>query len=131
MLEKAFLTKWLTKIPPFFSHIYVLFLVLISFVIFHADGMSAALHYLQGMFGGLPATNALSLYYLKSYAVILAVAAFCATPVLKNLLAKIMSARRLTKAMAVLEPAFCVAVLLLVTGYLLDASFNPFLYFRF
>jgi len=131
MLEKAFISKFMEKIPRAFSHIYVLFLILISFVIFNAENMSTAINYLKGMFLGLPAINAISLYYLKSYAVIILAAAFLATPVIKNLLAKAVIRPNIAKTMMVIEPAFYVAIILLVTGYLLDSSFNPFLYFRF
>ena len=131
MMEKAFLASFLKKIPRFFSHTYVLFLIVISFVIFNVDGMTDVVIYVKGMFGGLPVTNSLSLYYLKSYAVIIVVAAFCATPILKNWFEKASTKPLIAKALTIAEPAFCIAILLLVTGYLLDSSFNPFLYFRF
>lgn len=131
LLEKVFIAKLLEKIPRVFSHIYVMFLIVISFVIFNIDGISGATQYLKGMFWGLPAANSISLYYLKSYAVIISLAAFCATPVLKNMFTKAGAKPLFAKAFTVLEPVFYVAVLLLVTGYLLDSSFNPFLYFRF
>ena len=131
MIEKAFMVKFLKKIPRVFSHLYVAVLIVISFVIFNVEGTAAAMNYLKGMFWGLPVANSLTLYYLRSYAVIIIIAAFCATPVLKHLLDKALAKPVWAKVMTVLEPAFCVAVVLLVTGYLLDSSFNPFLYFRF
>ena len=77
--------------------------------------------------GGLPFGNAMTWYYLRSYAVLLVVCAVGSTPLPK------MAARRLmqTKAAPVLQPLFVLVLLVLVTACLVDGSFNPFLYFRF
>ena len=123
--------KWvpaLKKLPGFLRHGYVLFLVLISFVIFnHAD--YSALTVLGEMFGlnGLSAVNADTLYYLRGFAVLFVAAFIGATPVVKNTAEKIGK----TKAGAVLEVALMAALLILCTAYLVDGSFSPFLYFRF
>lgn len=129
VLEKMFLKKFLDKIPAFFNHVYVLFLVLISFVIFNIDNMPGILIYLKGMFGFLdiPVWNAESVYYLKSYGVTMIMAVIGATPLMKNLFTKYNS----DKVGTFLEPIAYVFLLLITTGYLVDSSFNPFLYFRF
>ncbi len=129
VLEKMFLKRFLDKIPAFFNHAYVLFIVLISFVIFNMDNMSDILIYVQGMFGFLdiPAWNVESVYYLKSYAVTLVMAVIGATPLIKNIFTKHNS----NKVGTFLEPIAYVFLLLITTGYLVDSSFNPFLYFRF
>ena len=67
----------------------------------------------------------------RSYALVLILAAFGATPLLRNGLARL-SRRSVTgKVLNVLEPVVLFALLLVMTGYLVDGSFNPFLYFRF
>ena len=67
-----------------------------------------------------------SVYYLRSYAGVLLAGVVGATPLVKNLAGRIPR-----KAAAVAEPFVLMMLLLLCTAYLVDGSFNPFLYFRF
>ena len=121
--------KWLPalqKLPAVLRHSYVLLIVMLSFVLFNAADLSQALQDMSGLFGGVPLTTQESVYYLRSYAVVFAVSIVGATPLPKML------ARRIPeKIMAVLEPVVLTALLLVCTAYLVDGSFNPFLYFRF
>ena len=129
ILEKFIFGKALRKAPSFIQHIYVIFAVLISFVLFNAATFGEAWKDLGIMFGAsdLPFITADTLYNLKSYAVVLLAALFASTPVIRNL------ARRYenNRVVAVLEPVFVAVVLVVSTAYLVDGSFNPFLYFRF
>ena len=129
MLEKLWLGDWLSRRPRFFQHLYVLLLVVISFVIFNADGLSGVRSDLAGLFGlsGLPAVSFDALYYLRSYGVLLLVCIVGAMPLGKRLYARVENAR----VMTVLEPVVVAALLAAVTASLVDGSFNPFLYFRF
>ncbi len=133
LMEKFFLNKFFAKIPRVFSHIYVVIAILISFVIFNANGMSGALADIGAMFGAgnLPFWTAETGYYLSGYAVVLACAIFGATPVLKNVVLKLKEKRVPNMVLGVCEPIFVVAVLLLVTAFFVDGSFSAFLYFRF
>ncbi len=133
VLEKFFLNKFFEKIPRVFSHIYVIFLILISFVIFSANGLSGAVRDIASLFGagGLPLWTAETGYYLSGYAIIFACAIFGATPVLKNIVLKIKENKIGNMVINILEPIFVVAILLLVTAYFVDGSFSAFLYFRF
>jgi len=81
--------------------------------------------------GGLPLTNAVTQYYLRSYAVLFIFGIVGATPLLKNTANRLLSSRRTEKWAAILEPAVLIGLLLICTAYLVDGSFNPFLYFRF
>ena len=125
VIEKLFLLKYLKR-SNVLSRVYLLFVVIISFVIFNAVDMKEAFQYIGGMFGagGIPLVSAEALYYLRSYAVIFLMAIIGATPIPKLLAGKI-------KATQFVEPAFLLILLVLVTAYLVDGSFNPFLYFRF
>ena len=125
LLEKTFLMKYLKR-SQVLSRVYLLLAVIISFVIFNATDMAEAFRYIGGMFGGggVPLASAEALYYLRSYAVIFLVAAIGATPIPKLTVGKVKAARYL-------EPAVLLGLLVLVTAYLVDGSFNPFLYFRF
>lgn len=128
-LEKTAYGKRLARTPRIVQHIYVLLLVLLSFVIFNANGLSGAVSDLKGLAGlsGIPACTGETVYYLRSYAVLLVVCAFAALPLGKRLYQKVEKNR----VMTVLEPLAMVGILTAVTAGLVDGSFNPFLYFRF
>lgn len=130
--EKVWLLKYLEK-SRVFSRVYLLFAVMISFVIFNAADMGEALRYIGGMFGvgGYPLVSAEFIYYLRSYGMVLLLGITGATPLLKNLVIKAVKTSKGEKGINLLEPIVLVALLLLITGYLVDGSFNPFLYFRF
>ena len=132
ILEKLFLKKLLGRLPAFVTHIYVMFFVVTGFVIFHGESIGSALSDLDAMFGAgnLPLVTMETLYYLRSYAVVLAMGILGSTPMFKVISAK-MSMGNWKIAVDLLRPLFLCGVLLLVTAYLVDGSFNPFLYFRF
>ena len=129
ILEKFIYGKVLKKAPGVIQHFYVVLLVVISFVLFNATTFTEAWHDLMNMFGfnSLPFITGDTLYNLRSYAVVLIVAFFAATPVFKRLGEKI---EEKTVA-AVIEPIVLAVILIVSTAYLVDGSFNPFLYFRF
>ena len=129
IIEKLFLKKYLEKAPSFLQHFYVVFLVVISFVLFNADNFTMAFSDLKIMFGAtdLPLYTADTLYTLRSYGVLLILSFIGATPLMRNLARKIES----TKISTILEPIVVAAILIVSTAYLVDGSFNPFLYFRF
>ena len=127
VLEKFVWGNALKKCPAA-AHIYTLFAVLISFVIFSAD-MPQALIRLKNMFGagGVPAFSAESLYYIKSYAVVLAAGAAGTLPLWAQTGRKISASRAGVAA----EPVWCAVLIVLCTAFLIEGTFNPFLYFRF
>ena len=127
MIEK--ILPFLQKLPAALRHIYVLLAVCISFVLFNAESIAQAGSDLSAMFGfaGLPAVTGEALYYLRSFFVLFALGILGATPVVKKMADRILQ----TRAGAVLEPLGLAIALLLCTGYLVDGSFSPFLYFRF
>ncbi len=129
IIEKLFLKKYLEKAPSFIQHFYVVFLVIISFVLFNADTFTMAFSDLKIMFGAadLPLYSVDTLYNLRSYAVLLVVSFLAATPLFRNIGRKIEN----TKISTILEPVVIVIILVVSTAYLVDGSFNPFLYFRF
>lgn len=132
-LEKMFLLKLLDNMPSLARRIYTLFFILVSFVLFNGNGLEECFSNFKGMFGFLnvPFANTEILYYLKSYFVTLLIAAIGSTPLPKTLLRKIRNYKPVKSVINVLEPVVQVSLLLLVTAYLIDGSFNPFLYFRF
>ena len=112
------------------SRIYTLFLVVISFVIFNAADMKTAGEYLGAMFGmaDVPLISKECIYYLKSYGVIFILSIIGSTPLPRRLC---LNSKYISKAVNILEPVFLTGLLFLITAYLVDSSFNPFLYFRF
>ena len=115
------------------GHVYVLLAVLLGFVLFNADSLGQAAQDIAGMFafGKLPLFSAEAVYYLRSYGVVLLLAVIGATPLPKRVIAALSENRKLTRSWNVLEPLLLTGLLLVVTAYLVDGSFNPFLYFRF
>ena len=125
IVEKLFLLKWLNH-SKVISRIYVLLLVVISFVIFNAGSINEAFVYIGGMLGvgDYPLVSTEALYYLKDYLFVLIIAIVGATNFPKYFVTKF-------KTLQWLEPIVLIALLVVSTAYLVDGSFNPFLYFRF
>ena len=130
--EKFIWGKALSKSAPL-SRIYVILLTVISFIIFDSTNLSDIFVRVGGLFGagGEAAVSTETLYYLKSYALVLIIALFGATPIPKLLFSRFEKSRVGRPLFTVLEPVFLTALLIIITAYLVDGSFNPFLYFRF
>ena len=132
IIEKLVLLKYLDK-SRVLSRVYTLVAVGISFVIFNAEDMKEAVSYIGGMFGagGIPVVSTEFFYYLKNFAVAIVIGIIGATPVVKKTVKKIFENEKISKYIWVLEPVGLVVLLVVMTAYLVDGSFNPFLYFRF
>ena len=132
IMEKLWLLKPLSKCRPL-AHLYVVFFVVISFVIFNAENMWQSLSDIGGLFGagGIPLVSAEAVYCLRSFALVLILAVLGATPLLRNGLVRLSQYPTAGKVLNALEPFTLFVLLLVMTGYLVDGSFNPFLYFRF
>ncbi len=132
LAEKYFLSKYLEKSKTI-SHIYVLFLVAISFAIFSANGLREAFSTVGGMFGAgsLPFVSESFVYNLRNYAGVLIIGMLCATPLFVKIKERLDSNNKAKKLFDILETPFLMLLLIIVTAYLADGSFNPFLYFRF
>ena len=130
VIEKLFLQKILDKTPNIFKHIYVLFIVMISFVIFNGENI---INNIQGLFGinNISFINSVSIHYLKNYLIILIISILACTPLFKNIIEKLKNNKKIIKVINLLEPIYLVLLLFIVTVYLIDNSYNPFLYFRF
>ena len=128
ILEKAFLGKLLEKLPAAIQHIYTLFLVLVSWAIFAVEDFGHLGAYLAAMFGGANGGlyNENVGYYFTSFLPMLIIGCVAATPLAAKLWAKLP-----TKVVKVILPVVLLAGLIFSTVYLVDATYNPFLYFRF
>ena len=116
------------NLPRVLKHIYVLLIVVIGFVLFNAQDIAQAGRDLAGMFGfgGLPLVTAETLYYLRSYGVLFVLSIVGSMPVMNQLAGKLPE-----KTAEMLQLPVMIGLLLICTAYLVDGSFNPFLYFRF
>jgi len=119
------------KLPKVLSHIIVLFIVLISFVLFNSPTLADFGKTVVSMFNFSNLTDTASLYYARSYAVTVLAACIGATPFLKNLVVKIGESKGGAKVLSILTPVFVFVMVTVSTAYIVDGSFNPFLYFRF
>ncbi len=132
IIEKTFLLKILDKYK-IIGHIYLLFVSIFSFIIFDAANIGDAIFKMGKMFGSgeIDFISTPTLYYLKSFGVVLLIAIIGATPLPKKLIKWIKGKTVGAQILTILEPIVLVLLLLVCTGYLVDGSFNPFLYFRF
>jgi alginate O-acetyltransferase complex protein AlgI len=133
ILEKYGGLTWLKKIPVFFQHVYVLCIVLFSFVIFKYESMQAMMEVFKGMFGRLdiPIVSRESLIDLEQYIVTFIIAAIGATSWPKTRFVKLQNNHVIQKVYRPMTAISLLILMLMTTGYLVDGSFNPFLYFRF
>lgn len=132
ILEKIWLLKSLEG-KPVIGHFYVTAAVAVSFVIFDASDLQQALSYLKAMFGGsgYPLLSSEFLYYFRSYFVVFVIALFGATPLPAKLRGRIRQTAAGEHVLTIAEPLALIALLLICTAFLVDGSYNPFLYFRF
>lgn len=132
LCERFLWGKWLERMPSIISRLYLLFIILLSFILFLADTIPQAMQRIGGLFGAgkLPVISVQSMYYLRSYGLLLIFAAIAATPLPATAFNRFMK----TKAGSILNwamPIVLVGLFLLATAFLVDGSYNPFLYFRF
>lgn len=130
-LEKYVLKDILEKFPRWLKHMYTMFFVMIGWVFFFSSSVGNAFSYLGAMFGmnGIGFADATARYYLKSNILILLFAAVCATLVVcRKFRSFAFSKGKYKVGISVLVYG---SILVLSTAYLVNATYNPFLYFRF
>lgn len=129
ILEKLFLSHFLKHLPKIVQHIYALFFILIGWAIFAIEDFGRMIFYLRSMFylNKLPVINDLTIYYLRNNGVVFMILLLASTPLFKFLYLKYIKNRKVEWIM----PFAMLLVFLLATASLVNASYNPFLYFRF
>ena len=126
LAERLFLGKWLEKLPGALRHVYTMLVVLLGWALFAVEGLDRLAVFLGTLFGGGELWAAVDGYHLRSYLPLLVILTVASTPLMKNLWERLGE-----RAKSVLTPALVLAALILCTASLVDASYNPFLYFRF
>ena len=132
IIEKTLLKKVL-KLHPHLARVYTFILIVISFVIFHFDDYHELIQFLKGMFGNLtiPLVTHETIYYLRSYGVVLLVSLFAISPLGKQLVNSLAQKPRFNRVIDVLEIGYYFVLLFISVSFLVDEAYNPFLYFRF
>lgn len=130
-LERLFLRKWLERGPRLASHIYTLLVVIVGWVLFEFEHTGTAWTFAKTMFGfgASEWVDDAALYLLSTNAILLALSAMCATPLPRRIASRVNKTWRRASALAI--PAVHGAGLLLSVAYLVNDTYNPFLYFRF
>jgi len=126
LAERLFLGKWLEKLPGAVRHIYTMFIVLIGWALFAVEDMGRLGAYFSSLFGGGGWFSAVDGYRLRTYLPTLVILAIGSTPLMGKLWDRLGERTR-----AVLQPLLVLGALVLCTASLVDAGYNPFLYFRF
>lgn len=132
--EKLFLLRFLEKLPAFFQHVYTMLLVMLGWAIFSFDSLGSGLSYIRALFGGYgqPVWDGGGLYLLYTNIALLLIAAVGSTPLPQKLWHRVegrLSAHPIP--LGAMETCLVAAGMVLSIAFLVDASYNPFLYFRF
>ena len=137
LIEKLWIGKILVKTPAWIQHVYAVFFILLGWVIFAFDDMSKGLVYLKVMFGfsGADVVNQPTMYQITSFGVLLIIAVISCTSMPKHLYRrvceKIHENRILVNGFYFLQNVYLVVIFLAAIAFLVEDSYNPFLYFRF
>lgn len=134
LAEKFIFGKYLKKLPAAIQHIYCMFFVMLGWNLFVFDDIGQGIEFLKSLFGiyGQGFLNRETVYLLYNNAALLILCIFGSTRFSKRIgeyfLAKA-AGREII--LSVVRNAFYIGVFLLSVAWLVDATFNPFLYFRF
>jgi len=126
MIEKYALKNMLKKTPAAIKHLYTLVVVFVGWGLFAMVDLNVCFGYFAACFGAAPLWSAVDGYYLLSYALTIVAVVIASTRLGKNTWNRLPE-----KAQKVLSPVLMALALLICTAYLVDGSYNPFLYFRF
>ncbi len=117
IVEKCVLLKLLKRLPAVFGHLYTLTAVLTGMTVFALEHLGEGLRWLAMMFGSSGCLwNGQSVWLLSNYGLLLLLCIFGSFGFGKKLAGC---------------PAVWAISLFLSVAYIVDASYNPFLYFRF
>ncbi|ANX13789.1 alginate O-acetyltransferase [Fictibacillus arsenicus] len=134
-LERLGLSKILEKLWRPLQHVYVLLIVMIGWVFFRSDSFDYSFNYIQTLFGfnGTQALDNATFLYMNDYGYVFVLGVIFSMPVmdwLKKLLYRENSFMG-RYAVPIASPVVYMGLLLLVTMFLVNSTYNPFIYFRF
>ena len=130
VIEKRFFLKFFEK-HKIIGNIVTNFLVVIGFVFFYNEKNILDIFIKMFTGKGISFTNVSTNYYLLNYFVLLIISFIACTPLLKNIINKCKKNKNLNIVISIVEPIVLIGLLVLSTAFIVDASSNSFLYFRF
>lgn len=126
--EKFFLLKFIEKLPNILQHTYTMLSVIVGWVLFTSTSASFSWKLLKAMFGFAPKIDSLGIFGLRTYLPLFVIAAVCSTPIALRSMEILRKKSIYGKAIWV---AFYAAATFIAIAALVDATYNPFLYFKF
>ncbi|GAC41489.1 MBOAT family O-acyltransferase [Paenibacillus popilliae] len=132
-MEKLFLASWLEQLWRPIRHAYLIVAALFGWVLFGLEDIASIANYIATMLGRGDHTllNGTDLYHLRNYGLLLVILIISATPLAARVTALLQRRPALQAAVSVADYALLVGMLFASTAYLIDGTYNPFLYFRF
>lgn len=130
VIEKRFFLKFFEK-HIIIGNIVTNILVVIGFVFFYNEKNILDIFIKMFTGRGISFTNVSTNYYLLNYLVLLIISFIACTPLLKNIINKCKNNKNLNIVISIVEPIVLIGLLVLSTAFIVDASSNSFLYFRF
>ncbi|QUH27592.1 MBOAT family O-acyltransferase [Vallitalea guaymasensis] len=132
-VEKAFLLKFINRLWKPIRHVYALLLILIGWVLFSFDNLTDGIEYLKIMFGfsSVPIMNNQFVYYLYTNLILIIILIILSTPIIKKKYEMQVKGHVNSKLQTIVVPSILFLILFISTAYLVDSTYNPFLYFRF
>lgn len=130
VIEKRFFLKFFEK-HKIIGNIVTNILVVIGFVFFYNEKNILDIFIKMFTGRGISFTNVSTNYYLLNYLVLLIISFIACTPLLKNIINKCKKNKNLNIVISIVEPIVLIGLLVLSTAFIVDASSNSFLYFRF
>ncbi len=133
VMEKLFLIKFLNKFPLLISRVYTLLFLLISFTLFNTSDLTLLGGRIGGLFGigVVDLVSPMSFYYFKSYSILFVLAMAGSLPIGGEIFNKLLSGKEENPIIGISISFILATMLIISTSYIVDSSFNPFLYFRF
>ena len=116
----------LTKTPAAIKHLYTIIVVFVGWGLFAMEDLTVCGQYLKTCFGGGNLWSAADGYILRSYALTFLILIVASTTLGVNVWNRLSE-----KTQKILTPVLMALGLIICTAYLVDGSYNPFLYFRF
>ena len=132
ILEKLIFSKYLSKLPNFFKHIYTMFFIIVSWVIFAFEDISSVWQYFRAMFGinMVGIINSEFLYLISTHAFLIIICITMSTSIISKLWTKIKNKENSLR-LNIFEKIIYIFMFFISICFLIGSTYNPFLYFRF
>ena len=131
VMEKTWLLRLLEHLPRWISHVYALVVIYFGWLLFAWEDIHGHRVYLKAM-AGIGAggwCDAQSVYLLMSNLILLVLFIIGSTSLPKRIVGFLTARDGIGTAL--LQSVFVAAMLILSIAYLVNGTYNPFLYFRF